>query len=378
MPRPKAKSSRVLDVPFVDLSPVHGLLKDRLLTRIAAVIDAGDFTNGAAVSAFEERFAEYCGTRYCVGVASGLDALRLSLRATRKEEGEEIAVPAFTFAATFEAVLQAGAIPVPVDIGESDLNIDPDQIPLARCAQILPVHLYGQLADMQRISRTVERGRHVVVEDACQAHGATRDGLRVGEVGRATAFSFYPAKNLGAMGDAGAVVTNDEELAARVRALRVHGETSKYDHAYVGYTARLDTVQAIVLLEKLPLLDEWNRQRSAAARCYAQALADLAEVELPPVPAGSEPVWHLFVIRVEEPENLAAFLAGRGIRTARHYPVAPHLAPAYADLGYAPGDFPVAESLSRKCLSLPLFPGIRDDQLAWVIESVHAFYGTGR
>jgi dTDP-4-amino-4,6-dideoxygalactose transaminase len=230
---------------------------------------------------------------------------------------------------------------------------------------------------MRGLSRIAEGHGVQIIEDACQAHGAQRDGLRPGDVGRAAAFSFYPSKNLGAMGDAGALVTDDEELASRVSALRVHGETSKYHHEYVGYTARLDTVQAIVLSEKLPLLEGWNRQRRAAARFYGEALSGIDGLLLPTEPEGSESVWHLYVVRVSDPVRLAAFLADRGIHTGRHYPEPVHLSPAYRNLGYAPGDFPVAETLAREGLSLPLYPGITEAQLESVCQRIVDYFQGG-
>jgi dTDP-4-amino-4,6-dideoxygalactose transaminase len=287
-----------------------------------------------------------------------------------------------TFAATFEAVIQAGGTPVVVDVVEDDYNLDVGKTERAAgdgTTHVLPVHLFGQMADMRRLSSVAERRGLQIIEDACQAHGARRDGLAAGRVGRAAAFSFYPTKNLGAMGDAGALVTDDEALAEHALALRVHGETRKYHHDYIGYTARLDTIQAIVLLEKLPLLGEWNRQRRAAARFYTDALAELERLglRLPPERAGSDSVWHLYVVRTSKPQELAAFLADRGIQTGRHYPEPPHLTPAYRNLGYGPGDFPVAEALAREGLSLPLYPGISETQLGWVCEGVQNYFGLG-
>jgi dTDP-4-amino-4,6-dideoxygalactose transaminase len=239
---------------------------------------------------------------------------------------------------------------------------------------MLPVHLYGQMADMRRLSRIADEHSIQIIEDACQAHGASRDGVRAGGASKAAAFSFYPSKNLGAVGDAGAIVTDDEEVAARTRALRVHGETRKYHHEYVGYTARLDTLQAIVLLEKLPLLEEWNRERRAAARFYNDALSGLDELRLPSVPEGSESAWHLYVVRTADPERLARFLAESDIQTGRHYPEPVHLSPGYRDLGFAAGDFPVTEALAREALSLPLYPGIAEAQLERVCESVLDYF----
>jgi dTDP-4-amino-4,6-dideoxygalactose transaminase len=366
-----------LRVPFVDLGPVSAAVKDRVIARISQTLDKGDFLNGEAVGEFERRFADFAGRRHCVGVSSGLDALRLSLLASGLETNGRGTVPAATFAATFEAVVQAGGRPVVVDIAADDYNLDVEQTESAAAAgasHVVPVHLYGQMADMRSLTRIAEKYGVVVVEDACQAHGALRDGAPAGCASHAAAFSFYPSKNLGAMGDAGALVTDDEELASRTRALRVHGETRKYHHEYVGYTARLDTIQAIVLLEKLPLLEEWNRERRAAARFYSRALSGLDGLRLPTEPAGSNGVWHLYVVRSPDPAGLAQFLDERGIKTGRHYPEPVHLSPAYRSLGFAAGDFPVAEGLAREATSLPLYPGISEAQLDWVCGAVHDYF----
>jgi dTDP-4-amino-4,6-dideoxygalactose transaminase len=366
-----------LEVPFIDLSAVHRDLKDDLLADLGELIDSGAFTNGADVGLFEEEFAAFCTTRHCVGLASGLDALRLALIAAGIEPGDEVIVPAQTFIATYEAVTQAGGHPVVVDVSEDDYNIDVDAITAfitARTRFVVPVQLYGQMADMSALGSLAETHGLVVVEDACQAHGAARDGIRPGGTGLAAAFSFYPGKNLGAMGDAGALVTNDESLAARVRALREHGQTAKYRHDAEGYTARLDTIQAIVLRWKLPLLDGWNEMRAAAADFYSEALAEVGDLRLPPVPARSRPVWHLYVVRTRDPEGLASFLRTRRVSTGRHYPEPPHLSPAYAWLGHERGAFPVAEALSEEGLSLPIFPGISEDQLQAVVDAVSDFF----
>ena len=372
---PKSEAVGSVAVPFVDLEPMSRPVKDRVLARIGETIDAGDFTNGAAVQEFEHAFARYGNRQECVGVASGLDALRLALLATELATGAGVIVPAATFAASFEAVLQAGGRPVVVDVGD-DYGVDVDQVERAagEATHVMPVHLYGQLADLRSLAMVAETHALTVVEDACQAHGAMREGVRPGDLSRAAAFSFYPSKNLGAMGDAGALVTDETGLADHVRALRVHGETRKYHHEHVGYTARLDTVQAIVLLEKLPLLDEWNRLRSAAARFYSEALPVVDGLRLPRTATGSEPAWHLYVVRTADPQDLARFLAERGIQTGRHYPEPVHLAPAYRDLGYAPGDFPVAEGLAREALSLPMYPGISEEQLEWVCKAVSDYF----
>jgi dTDP-4-amino-4,6-dideoxygalactose transaminase len=367
-------------VPFLDLSTVHGGLKEALVSELSDLIDSGAFANGPQILAFERAFATYCGTTNAVGVASGLDGLRLTLLAFGIEPGDDVIVPAHTFVATFEAVVQAGGRPVIVDVSEEDYNIDAAAAEAAvstRTRFLLPVHLYGQMAHMRALQELAARHDLTLVEDACQAHGAARDGFRAGAAGDAGVFSFYPAKNLGAMGDAGAVVTDDHELADKIRMLREHGQSSKYTHEVEGYTARLDTIQAIVLLHKLPLLDGWNEERRAAARAYAEALEGIGDFVLPSVPHGSSPVWHLFVVRTADPEQLGSFLAERGIGTGRHYPQVPHLSPAYARLGYRPGDFPVAETLARQALSLPIFPGISEQQLATVVGAIREYFGGG-
>ena len=364
-------------VPFLDLRPVHAPVKAAVLAEVDELFDTGAFTNGPAVARFEEEFAAYCGADHCVGVASGLDALRLGLLAAGLEPGSEVVVPAATFVATFEAVTQAGGVPVLADVAEDDYCLDPAAAAAAagpRTHALLPVHLYGQLADMRALATLAEDAGLALVEDACQAHGAERDGLRAGSVGTASAFSFYPGKNLGAAGDAGAFVTNDADAAAHVRALREHGQTAKYVHSLEGWTARLDTIQAVVLSHKLSLLDGWNEQRRAAAAFYAEALAGVGDLSLPPVARDSAPVWHLYVIRTADPAALQLFLRERGVGTGRHYPDPVHLTEAYAWLGYREGEFPVAEALSRECLSLPMFPGISESQLAAVVDGVRSFF----
>jgi dTDP-4-amino-4,6-dideoxygalactose transaminase len=240
------------------------------------------------------------------------------------------------------------------------------------------VHLYGQMADMQALRALADRRGLAIVEDACQAHGAQRDGLRAGAGGLAAAFSFYPGKNLGAFGDAGALVTDDEELARRAIVLREHGQSAKYVHDVEGYTARLDSIQALVLLRKLALLDTWNEERRAAAAIYDAGLDGVGDLLLPPVARASDPVWHLYVVRTADPDGLALHLRERGVGTGRHYPHPPHLSPAYESLGHGPGSFPVAEALAAECLSLPIFPGIGEERLAAVVAAVADYFRRGR
>lgn len=379
MPLEEATAGRV-GVPFLDLRPSHDPIKRRMLDAIEAIIDDGRFVNGPEVSVFEKAFARYCGSAECVGVGSGLDAILIALLASGLEPGSEVLVPANTFVATFEAVTLAGGLPVPVDVTEKDFNIDPEAAEAAitpRTQVLLPVHLYGQMADTRTLRALAARRGLKLVEDACQAHGAERDGLRAGGLGDAGAFSFYPGKNLGAMGDAGALTTNDEELAVVARALREHGQYTKYQHVHKGFTARLDTIQAAVLARKLEYLDEWNEARRAAAEIYTERLAGVGDVRTPPVPRGSVPVWHLYTIRTERRDALAAYLRTVGIGTAMHYPCPAHLSEAYADLGFERGAFPVTEALADELLSLPMFPAISPDQIERVIGSIRTFFADG-
>jgi dTDP-4-amino-4,6-dideoxygalactose transaminase len=364
-------------VPFLDLGAVHAGLKAQVLDDLAALFDSGEFTNGPPVRVFERAFAAYCGRSHCVGVANGTEAIHLALLAAGIRPGDEVIVPANTFIATFEAVSQAGGVPVPVDVTETDYNIDPDAAEDAvtdRTAFLLPVHLYGQLANMAALERLAARAGVGLVEDACQAHGARRGGRGAGGVGVAAAFSFYPGKNLGAIGDAGAIVLDDPRLARELRALREHGQHEKYRHAREGFTSRLDTVQALVLLRKLPLLDGWNSDRQAAAAFYGEALAGVGDLVLPPVPSDSEPVWHLYAVRTRRRDDLASFLRARGIGVGIHYPEPPHLSAAFVGLGYNPGDFPLTEALAGELLSLPMYPGISEAQLQTVVDAVAAHF----
>ena len=268
-------------------------------------------------------------------------------------------------------------MPLPVDVTEDDYCLDPAAVAAAVSARtrfVMPVHLYGQLCDMKALEAVAATAGADIIEDACQAHGAVRDGVHAGELARAAAFSFYPGKNLGAMGDAGALTTDDDELADRMVALREHGQRAKYRHEYDGFTARLDTIQAIVLLRKLPFLGEWNDQRRTIAREYSSRLAGVGDLVLPNVPEGSNPVWHLYVVQTEAPEQLGEFLAARAVGTGRHYPEPPHLSRAFAGLGYREGQFPVTERVAARALSLPMFPGMTLDQVEAVVDAVSSFF----
>jgi dTDP-4-amino-4,6-dideoxygalactose transaminase len=361
----------------MDFGHVSDSLRAEILEAIEDVVKTGMFVNGPVVDAFEAEFARYCGADFCVGTASGLDALRLALLGAGIEPGDEVLVPAHTFIATWEAVTQAGGMPIPADISNEDYAIDVNLAaalvgPRTRC--VVPVHLYGQLADMAAVGELAGRHGLVVVEDACQAHGAVRDGYRAGSSGDAAAFSFYPSKNLGAYGDAGALVTDDMSLAERVRGLREHGQRRKHDHEMVGYTARLDAIHAAVLGRKLRNLDEWNASRREAALYYSEGLAGVGDLKLPPTPPGSEPAWHVYVVRTADPVSLAEHLAVAGIASGRHYPQPPYLTAAYSSLGLRRGAFPVAEALADEGLSLPIFPAMQEAQLAAVVTSAREYF----
>jgi dTDP-4-amino-4,6-dideoxygalactose transaminase len=369
-----------IGVPFLDLGITHAPLREAILEDVSELIATGAFTNGPQVAAFEKEFARYCGTSDCVGLASGLDALRLALLAVGIGPGDEVIVPANTFVATFEAIAQAGATPFPVNVSSDDYNIDPVAAEAAvtpRTRAIMPVHLYGQLADMAAIHESARRHDLVVVEDAAQAHGASRAGFTPGSHGSCAAFSFYPGKNLGAFGDGGALVGSNERMMETVRMLREHGQREKYRHELVGYTARLDTIQAIVLLHKLPHLDGWNDWRREVADRYSQALTGLGDLVLPRVAEGSRPAWHLYVVTSKRRDALLAHLRQDGVGAGMHYPQPAHLSPAFAHLGHGVGAFPVTEAMADRLLSLPIFPGMSETQVDRVVDSMAGFFSHG-
>lgn len=343
-------------IPFLDLKPAHDELREELRAAFERVLDSGHCILGHEAECFEREFAAYCGARYCVGVGNGLDALHLILRAYGIGEGDEVIVPSNTYIATWLAVSHAGAVPVPVEPDARTYNIDPARLEAAitrRTRAIIAVHLYGQPADMDAINAIAGRHGLKVIEDAAQAHGARYKGRRAGSLGDAAGFSFYPAKNLGAIGDGGAVTTGDEALADRIRLLRNYGSRHKYEHEVPGYNSRLDELQAAFLRVKLARLDEWNERRRHLAAAYLDEL-DGTGLGLPFVPQWASPVWHLFVVRTGARESLRSRLAARGIGTMVHYPVPPHLQPAYAHLNMGPGALPVSEALHQEVMSLPL------------------------
>jgi dTDP-4-amino-4,6-dideoxygalactose transaminase len=347
-----------MQLPFVDLAAQRAALGDELRGAFLEALDRGDYILGSDVAAFETEFAAYCGVRHAIGVDSGTSALELALRAHGIGTGDEVILPANTFVATAFAVYHCGARPVLVDVDEETALIDVELLRSAITPQtraIMPVHLYGQPADMDAIMAIAAEHGLVVVEDACQAHGARYRGRRAGALGSSAAFSFYPGKNLGAHGDGGIVVTDDDEIAERVKLLRNYGQLQKYRSESVGYNRRLDTIQAAGLRVKLRYLDAWNEARRGHAERYSEALGG-TELGLPAVRDDVEMVWHLYVIRLRDRDSAARLLAEQGIQTGIHYPVPVHLQPACRDLGYLRGDFPVTERLADAILSLPMYP----------------------
>lgn len=340
-------------------------------------VEKTDFVGGAAVSEFERAFAAYCNAEQCIGVGNGTDALTLIFRALDLPAGSEVIVPAMSFIATAEILSPLGLRPVFADIDPLTCTLDADKIrPLVteRTRALLPVHLYGQPADMTALSALAEELKLLLIEDAAQAHGAEFQGRRIGSFGKAAAFSFYPGKNLGAFGDGGAVTTNDVDLAERVRLLANHGRLTRYEHAVEGVNSRLDTFQAAVLSVKLRYLDDWNAKRRHWAALYDRLLADIPALQRPQAAADRTSVFHLYVIQTAQRDELLAYLTERGIFAGIHYPIPLHLQPAFRYLGYKEGDFPVAEALGRECLSLPLFPELLEEEVIAVAEAVKAFY----
>ena len=363
-------------VTFMDVGAGNAEIRAELDAAVRRTMDSGWFLLGPELEGFERQFADYCETRNCVGVASGLSAIELSLRALGVGPGDEVIVPAYTWIATWLAVTGSGATPVGVDADESTWNIDADLIEAAvteRTRAIVPVHLRGEPADMDAVDAIATAHGLAVVEDAAQAHGARHRGRRVGGLGNAGAFSFYPSKNLGTIGDGGAVTTDDDDLADRLRLLRNYGTRNRYEIETAGVNSRLAEIQAAVLTAKLPHLDRWNARRAELAAVYGKALAGVSGVTLPRPPAWAEPVWHLYVVALADRDRCAAALREQGIATLVHYPMLPHLAPPYRDLGFHQGSFPVAERLARSVLSLPLYPQLEPSSCARVAAIVTDF-----
>jgi len=366
-----------INIPLVDLKAQYASIKPEIDAAIQRVLNHCGFIMGPEVEAFEEAFATYCDTERAAGVASGTAALHLSLLACGVGPGDEVITTPFTFFATAEAISQTGARPVFVDIDPLTYNIDPQRIEAAitpRTKVIMPVHLYGQPAEMDPILDIARRHGLRVIEDAAQAHGAEYRGRRAGSMGDLACFSFYPSKNLGCYGDGGMIVGNDPELMDRVRRLRDHGRISKYEHGELGWGYRLDALQAAILGVKLRHLDDWNAARRAHAARYNELLAD-TEVVTPTALEHVKHIYHCYVIRSPRRDALVEHLKAEGIGVVIHYPLPLHLQPAYKDLGYQPGDFPVSEACAREVLSLPMYPELRAEQQERVAEAVKAFVG---
>jgi len=364
-----------MQVPFLDLKSQYQSIKDEVAIAMQGVLDTCSFIGGEPLEAFERDFAAYCGARYALGIANGTDALHLVLRGLGVGPGDEVITTANSFIASASSIVMAGARPVFVDADSAIYTIDPEAIEAAitpRTKAIIPVHLYGQPANMRPIMEIAERYNLLVIEDAAQAHGADYQGQRVGSIGHAACFSFYPGKNLGAYGDGGAITTNDPELVQRLSELRDHGRISKYEHAIVGYNSRLDSIQASILSVKLRYIDAWNRRRQQVAAWYRAALQG-SDLVLPEVRPGSAHIYHLYVVRTNDRSALQRHLAEAGVATSIHYPLPLHLQPAFRDLGYHAGELPNIEAATGQILSLPMFPELTQEQVEWVAAAILAF-----
>ena len=363
-----------MKIPFLDLGAAYLDIKAEIDAAIRRVLDSGYYILGPEVEAFEADFASYCEAKHAIGVANGLDALHLALLAMDVGPGDEVIVPSNTYIATWLAVSQSGATPVPVEPDPITYNIDPTRIEASitpRTKVIVPVHLYGQPADLDPILAIARKHGLRVLEDAAQAHGARYKARRIGAHGDAVAWSFYPGKNLGALGDGGAVTTSDSQIADRIRVLRNYGSRVKYVNEVKGFNSRLDPLQAAVLNVKLRYLDDWNARRKAIAVSYLEGLAGTS-LALPHVPEWADPVWHLFVIRHQQRDELTRRLADMGVGTLIHYPIPPHLQEAYSDSGYSAGAFPLAERLAAEVMSLPIGPHMDAEDVEEVIRQIKA------
>jgi dTDP-4-amino-4,6-dideoxygalactose transaminase len=368
-------------VPFLNLRAQHDPLRVEIFNAIQEVIDTNAFAGGVYVAKFEDEFAAFCHTRHAIGLGSGTEALWFALLALGVRAGDEVITVPATFMATAEAITYCGATPVFVDIDAATYTMDPAQLERAitpRTKAIIPVHLYGQMADMDPIMEIARRHNLFVIEDACQAHGAEYKGRKAGSIGHAGCFSFYPGKNLGAIGEAGAVVTNDGALAAEIAILRDHGQHTKYHHSRIGWNGRMDGIQGAVLRLKLRSLAQGNALRLKNARRYHELLADLEDVALPHAAEHRVPVYHLYVIRIKDRDRVLQEMTQRGIGCGIHYPTPVHLQSAYASLAYSPGAFPVSERLAGTALSLPMFPELTETQIETVAHELKSIVSISR
>ena len=363
-------------VPFLDLRAAYLELSGEYDAAYKRVMESGRYILGAEVEAFETEFAAFCEARYCIGVGNGSEALFLILKAHEIGSGHEVLVPANTFIATWLSVTRTGATPVPVEPDPRTFNLDPDRVEAAvtpRTRAIVAVHLFGQPADMDALQLVTQKHGLHLIEDAAQAHGARWHGRPTGSLGRAAAFSFYPAKNLGAFGDGGAVVSDDADLIGRVRMLRNYGSAKKYQSSVPGFNSRLDPLQAAFLRVRLRRLDEWNQRRTAIAHAYLGRLANVAYLVLPTVVEAGQPSWHLFVVRHSRRDALRQYLEKIGVETEMHYPIPPHLSEAYAPLGLGRGSLPITENLADSVLSLPIGPQLSSAGVDRVVEGIKGF-----
>lgn len=364
-----------MKIPFVSFKPMEKELDKEIRGAFERVFEKSWYIEGEEDKHFEEAFAKYCGTNYCVGCGNGLDALMLALKALGIKEGDEVIVPSNTYIATALAVTYVGATPVFAEPCIETYNIDPAKLEAAitdKTRAVMPVHLYGQPCDMDPIMDIAKKHKLFVVEDCAQAHGATYKGKRVGTFGDAAGFSFYPGKNLGALGDAGAVITNSKELADKIRALSNYGSDYKYHHIYQGHNSRLDEMQAAFLSAKLPILDKMNEDRRRIAGRYLSEIKNDA-LTLPYVIKEAVPVWHIFAVRTDDRATLEAYLSEHGISTNKHYPIPIHLQECYRDLNIKEGLLPIAEEISKKELSLPMYYGMTDEEIDYVVTTINRF-----
>lgn len=364
------------NIPFLDMKTPYQELKSDLDDAYHRVMESGWYIMGKELEVFEQEFSVYCGAKHCIGVGNGLEALHLILRAYGIGEGDEVIVPSNTYIATWLAVSYAGAKPVPVEPLEFTYNLDPEKVEAAitpRTRAILPVHLYGLLADIDPLMVLANKYNLKVIEDSAQAQGALYKGRMSGNLGHASGFSFYPGKNLGAQGDAGAVVTNDDELAEKIRTLRNYGSKVKYYNEIKGYNSRLDEMQAAFLRVKLKHLDSWNARRVKIASTYLSSLAGLPDLILPSVLDSTEPIWHIFPVRHSKRDDLQKYLKNKGVDTLIHYPVPPHLSGAYVDLNLLKETFPIAEKIALSELSLPMGPHLGLDDVEYITNIIREF-----
>ena len=362
-----------MNVPFVDFREQYHAIKDKIDAGLKKVFEDGSFILGPQEKAFEGDFARYCNAPYAVGVNSGTDALYLALQAIDIGPGDEVILPSFTFIATALCVSCTGARPVFVDVEEQTCNIDPARFQAAvteKTKAVIPVHIYGQPADMNEINAIAKKHNITVIEDACQAHGSTYNGKKAGSLGDIACFSFYPTKSLGAFGDGGMVVTSNKNVYEKVLMLRDYGRTGRYDHKIKGHNSRLDTVQAVVLAAKLPLLDQWNKMRNDVALHYGKLLKNTEGVVTPILKKDRTHVYQTYAVRLQNRDKICDAMQTKGIGVLIHYPIPLHLQEAYADLGYQRGDFPVSEKIAREILSLPMFPHMKKDQVEYVCENL--------